>query len=146
MGDNKDNTNKIMHLNMIQEVIGRFSKNSFTIKSWNITLLTAFIAYGLQSDISEENILIVTIAFTLGFMFLDWYYLNLEKSYRNLYKAVNSIKDDSDIDFSMEFHRKTDEQSDYKVNKTGLLFGISRPIIYMFYGVEIVFLILFLII
>ena len=51
MSDNKDNTNKITHLNMIQEVIGRFSKNSFTIKSWKITLLTAFIAYGLQSDI-----------------------------------------------------------------------------------------------
>ncbi len=144
MSDNKDNTNKITHLNMIQEVIGRFSKNSFTIKSWNITLLTAFIAYGLQSDISEENILIVTIAFTLGFMFLDWYYLNLEKSYRNLYKAVNSIKDDSDIDFSMEFHRQEDKPKGYIVKKTGLFYGLTRPVIYLFYGIELIFLIVFL--
>lgn len=140
----KDNTNKITHLVMIQEVIGRFSKNSFTIKSWNITLLTAFIAYGLQSDISEENILIVTIAFTLGFMFLDWYYLNLEKSYRNLYKTVSNIEDDSIVDFSMEFHKRNDKPTSYDVEKTSYFYGISRPIIYLFYGIELAFLAVFL--
>lgn len=144
MGENKDNTNKITHLNMIQEVIGRFSKNSFTIKSWNITLLTAFIAYGLQSDISEENILIVTIAFTLGFMFLDWYYLNLEKSYRNLYKAVSEIEKDDDIDFRMEFHKNGDNPNTYEISNTGLLYGLKRPVIYVFYVVEITFLLIFL--
>lgn len=140
----KDNTNKITHLGMIQEVIGRFSKNSFTIKSWNITLLTAFVAYSLQSDMSEENILIITLAFTLGFMFLDWYYLNLEKSYRNLYKAVSEIDNDDAIDFRLEFHRGKDKPSEYIVKKTGLFYGLTRPVIYLFYGAEIIFLIIFL--
>jgi|LGOV01.1.fsa_nt_gb hypothetical protein len=144
MSDNKDNTNKIMHLNMIQEVIGRFSKNSFTIKSWNITLLTAFIAYGLQSDISEENILIVTIAFTLGFMFLDWYYLNLEKSFRNLYKAVVDIDKDDDVDFRMEVHKAKDKPSGYIIDEVSFLYGLKRPIVCVFYFVEILFLVLFL--
>ncbi len=144
MSEKKDNTNKVIHLGMIQEVIGRFSKNSFTIKSWNITLLTAFIAYGLQADISEDNILVVTIAFTLGFMFLDWYYLNLEKSYRNLYKAVRSIENDDGIDFRMEFHFEKDKSSEYRVKKTRLFYGITRPVIYSFYGIEIIFLIIFL--
>lgn len=144
MSEKKDNTNKIIHLGMIQEVIGRFSKNSFTIKSWNITLLTVFIAYGLQSNISEENILIVTIAFTLGFMFLDWYYLNLEKSYRNLYKAVSDIEDDNSVDFRMEFHNKEDKPNSYVVEITKRFFGLTRPVIYLFYGVELIFLIVFL--
>lgn len=140
----KDNTNKITHLRMIQEVIGRFSKNSFTIKSWNITLLTVFIAYGLQSDISQENILIVTIAFTLGFMFLDWYYLNLEKSYRNLYKAIASLEDDEDVDFKMEFHKSKDKSDKYNVEKTGIFYGLKRPVIYVFYLIEVLFLLIFL--
>lgn len=140
----KDNTNKITHLNMIQEVIGRFSKNSFTIKSWNITLLTAFLAYSLNSGIKEENILVITIAFTLGFMFLDWYYLNLEKSYRNLYKAVVGIENDSDVDFRLEFHKSKDKPSNYAVDKVGFFYGVSRPVVYIFYLVEISFLLVFL--
>ena len=140
----KDNTNKITHLKMIQEVIGRFSKNSFTIKSWNITLLTAFLAYSLNSGIKEENILIITIAFTLGFMFLDWYYLNLEKSYRNLYKAVANLENDSDVDFRMEFHKTKDKPSKYIVEKIGFFYGALRPVVYMFYIIEITFLLVFL--
>lgn len=139
-----DNSNKITHLNMIQEVIGRFSRNSFTIKSWNITLLTAFLAYSLNSGIKEENILVITIAFTLGFMFLDWYYLNLEKSYRNLYKAIASLDKDSDVDFRMEFHKTKDKPSKYTVAKVGFFYGLLRPVVYIFYAVEITFLLVFL--
>ena len=114
----KDNTNKITHLKMIHEVIGRFSKNSFTIKSWNITLLTAFIAYGLKTEIDKNSILIVTIAFTLGFMFLDWYYLNLERSYRDLYKAVARLENDEDVNFQMVFCKRKEEPTSTKVNKS----------------------------
>lgn len=140
----KENKNKITHLNMIQEVIGRFSRNSFTIKSWNITLLTAFLAYSLNSGIKGENILVITIAFTLGFMFLDWYYLNLEKSYRNLYKAVVGIESDGDVDFRMEFHTPKDKPLKYTVDKVGFFYGILRPVVYIFYLVEISFLLVFL--
>lgn len=142
--NNKDNTNKIVHLKMIQDVISRFSRNSFTIKSWNITLLTAIIAYSLSVDINRFDALIITLAFSLGFMALDWYYLNLEKSYRNLYKAVREIENDSDIDFRMEFHKKKDDSQDYKVRKTEILYGIKRPVTFLFYGVEIMFLLVFL--
>lgn len=140
----KNNTNKISHLNMIQEVIGRFSRNSFTIKSWNITLLTAFLAYGLQTDIGKVSILQITVAFTLAFMFLDWYYLNLEKSYRNLYKAVAVIENDEDVDFRMEFHKEGDKPKAYEVKKTEILYGIGRPVIWLFYLAELVFLLIFL--
>jgi hypothetical protein len=140
----KENKNKITHLNMIQEIIGRFSKNSFTIKSWNITLLTGFLAYSLNSGIKEENILIITTAFTLGFMFLDWYYLNLEKSYRNLYKAIAVIENDEDVDFRMEFHKPEDKPSNYKVQKVSFFYGLSRPVVFLFYTTEIIFLIAFL--
>ena len=72
---------------MIQEIIGRFSKYSFTIKSWNITLLNAFIAYSVKEETTTCIAIGIALAFTIGFMLLDWYYLNLEKSYRNFCEA-----------------------------------------------------------
>ena len=146
MESKKDNSNRITHLGMIQNVIARFSKNCFTIKSWNITFLTAFLVFGLQTDISMPRILTIAIAFSLGFMALEWYYLNLEKSYRNLYKAVSKIENDDDVDFRMEFHKKIDLPSKYEVENTELLYGLKRPIIYAFYTAEILFLVMFLII
>ncbi len=140
----KDNTNKITHLKMIHEVIGRFSKNSFTIKSWNITLLTAFLAYSLNSQIKEENILVITIAFTLGFMIIDWYYLNLERSYRDLYKAVARLENDEDVNFQMVFCKKKEEPTITKVKKAQIHYGITRPVIYAFYSIEVIFLLVFL--
>lgn len=134
---------KISYLKMIQEIIGRFSKNSFTIKSWNITLLTGFLAYGLQANIENGNLLAITLAFTIGFMCLDWYYLNLEKSYRNLYKNVCKAEE-INIDYRLEINRTKEDNPDLGGAKASIFYGIKRPITFLFYGCQISFLLVFL--
>jgi hypothetical protein len=85
--------NKRLHLEMIQGVITRMANNSFLLKGWSITLISALLALTTIKPV---------IALLPAFMFwlLDGYFLHQERLYRKLYDAVR-IKNENDIDFSM---------------------------------------------
>jgi hypothetical protein len=89
---------KLKHLEFIQSVIARMNSNSFTIKSWVITLISALFA--LAASGSNTNYVLITYIIVPVFWLLDGFYLSQEKQYRELYKEV-SIKKESEIDFSM---------------------------------------------
>ena len=90
--------NKIAHLDMIQAIINRLANNSFLLKGWSITIITAFLAF--LSD--RGSVAYVSIAFfpALTFWILDGYFLHQERLFRKLYDKVRTIKEE-DIDFSM---------------------------------------------
>ena len=92
--------NKRKHLELIQGVINRLASNSFTIKGWAVTLVTA--VFGLVIASSNKNLDIFWIAFVpvLPFWILDSYFLWQERLYRALYSKV-SKKDEAEIDFDM---------------------------------------------
>ncbi len=90
--------NKIKHLEMIQSVINRLANNSFTLKSWTITLVVAIITFISKSE-DKKYMMIVYFPIIL-FMILSTYYLYLEKLFRKLYNNVIA-KDEDDIDFKM---------------------------------------------
>lgn len=133
---------KIGHLNIIQTTIGRLAKNSFTIKSWNITLLTGLIAYTFSNDSAKYlEIFITAVMFTFILLFIDSYYLYLERAYRGLYQAVAGLEEDR-IDFTMVFHGE--EKPEYIKTEIKPLEGLFRWI-NLFYVLEIIVLcILFL--
>lgn len=91
-----DNENKIAHLEMIQGVINRMGTNSFMIKGWAVTLVSALFA------LSVENHKFVFIALIpiLLFWYLDAFFLRQERLFRKLYDDVIS-KNNSEITFSM---------------------------------------------
>ena len=78
-------------------------------------------------------------------MLLDWYYLNLKKSYRNFYEAVRNIKDDNKVDFRMAFHKPSEQPSDYKVELCKWHYGTSRSIILVLCTIELIILLSILI-
>lgn len=90
---------KLKHLEFIQAVIGRFNSNSFLIKGWAITLVSALFALAAK-DSSQQYVFIVYIAIP-SFWVLDAYYLSQERQYRELYIVV-SRKELTAIDFSMD--------------------------------------------
>lgn len=92
---------KIKHLEMIQAVINRFATNSFVIKGWCVTLVSALFALGSSSG--NLRYLILAYFPALMFWMLDAYFLWQERLYRNLYDKVR-LSNDSDIDFSMHIH------------------------------------------
>lgn len=91
---------KLKYLEFIQGVITRMNSNSFSIKTWMITILSAFLA--LYANSSNELYLLIAACPTLLFWLFDTYYLAMERQYRNLY---NEVKDRNDIDFDMKANK-----------------------------------------
>lgn len=91
--------NKIKHLEMIEKVIERMASNSFILKGWTVTLVT--LVFTLMSNSGKRELLFVAVIPDLVFFFLDGYFLQLERKYRQLYETVRE-KEEEKVDFSMK--------------------------------------------
>lgn len=92
--------NKISHLQMIQSIIDRMGKNSFSLKGWAVGVMVAIYAFAGQN---YNKAVIVTLIPLIIFWILNAYYLMLERKYRRLYDEVRNKNNDK-IDFDMNFN------------------------------------------
>lgn len=83
---------KIKHLEMIQSIITRMNQNSFMLKGWMITIVSALLA--IYADKGNTTYIFVALVPILIFWFFDAYYLQQERKFRGLY---NDIVDGKDI-------------------------------------------------
>lgn len=74
------------HLDMIERTISRLSGHSATVKNFSLTVFIAVLTLGLSQD--EPLLLCLAGLVPLLFMFIDAYYLGVERSFRALYEAV----------------------------------------------------------
>lgn len=93
------NENKLKHLEFIQNIITRMNANSFLIKGWSVTLVSALFA--LAADKANLNFVLVAYVPVLMFWVLDGFFLSQERQYRKLYEKVAGIKNDEPIDFNL---------------------------------------------
>lgn len=92
--------NKIKHLELLQSIITRMNTNSFQIKTFAITIVSAFLA--VFASTKNECFILIGIFPVLLFWFLDIYYLQQEKKFRSIYDIVSGLKKDIKIkDFEM---------------------------------------------
>lgn len=124
-------------LDYIQSVINRMASNSFSIKKFAVTLETAVPAFTI--DKFNLYIIISIILFILiVFCLLDSYYLCLERRYRKLYeKAVSE---------GVMYDMYNLKLSSNIVHSTGFLDSLFSKIIFLFYGLQILFFIFLIII
>ena len=88
--------NKIKHLEFIQSTITRMNQNSFQIKGWMITLVSALLALYASSE--RVVYILIAIVPAVVFWFLDAYYLQQERRFRGVYNDVAGLSpDDSRI-------------------------------------------------
>lgn len=81
-------------LELIQSIISRMANNSFLIKGWTMTLMSALIAFGKDSILANINgiyYLVMMLGILIPFWWLDAYYLRQERLFRKVYNKV--IKD-----------------------------------------------------
>ena len=90
---------KIKHLEFLQNVITRMNSNSFLIKGWTITLVSALFA--LAAKDANVNYVLISYIVIPVFWILDGFYISQERQYRDLYNDVAG-KLEVDIDFSMD--------------------------------------------
>ncbi len=84
---------EMKHLEFVQNVITRMNTNSFQVKGWAITIVSALLA--LFANSSNSIYIFVAIVPTLVFWFLDAYYLLQERKFRGLYNDIIDKKVDS---------------------------------------------------
>jgi hypothetical protein len=90
--------NKHKHLEFIQDLIERMSGNSFLLKRWGVTIVTALIAIGTKEK--DLNTLLISFIPVGVFWILDGFYLYKERLCRSLYEKVRNLTE-SEIDFNM---------------------------------------------
>lgn len=90
---------KLKHLEFIQNVITRMNSNSFLIKGWAITLVSALFA--LAAKDANINYVLISYIVIPVFWVLDGFYISRERQYRDLYSAVAKTPENA-IDFNME--------------------------------------------
>jgi len=97
---------KLKHLEMIQGVINRMAGNSFLLKGWSVTLISALFALAAK----DSNQFFIYLAYfpCVAFWSLDGYFLWQERMYRKLYQAVTKIKPES-IDFDLNATKYEDQ-------------------------------------
>ena len=84
---------KIKHLEFIQNIINRMNSYSFHIKGWMITIVSALLA--LYANTNNVSYVFVAIIPTTLFWYLDAFYLQQERKFRELYNDI--LPDDSTI-------------------------------------------------
>jgi len=118
---------KLKHLEFIQNVMTRMNSNSFLIKGWTITIVSALFALAAK-DANVNYVLVSYIAIPV-FWILDGFYISQERQYRDLYKEV-TLKQENNIDFNM------DASGYCKGNRTWLT-GIFSKSLIPFYGISV---------
>jgi hypothetical protein len=71
------------HLGILQGVINRMAANSSQCKAWCITIVSAILV--IIADKGKPDFAWIALLPTILFMFLDTYYLTLEKGFRESY-------------------------------------------------------------
>ncbi|HRZ32807.1 MAG TPA: hypothetical protein P5335_09985 [Flavobacterium sp.] len=126
--------NKQKHLEFAQGVVNRMGQNSFLIKGWSVTLVSALFA--LAAKDANQKFVIVAYFPTLVFWLLDSYFLYQERLFRKVY---DHVRKETNTDFSLntkQFDKGILDWASAALSKTILLFyGIIflTLIIVMFY-------------
>jgi hypothetical protein len=92
---------RLKHLELIQKVITRMANNSFLLKGWSVTILSAILAIAASKDGLRQ---IVWIGFlpAVTFWLLDGYFLRQERLYRKLWDRLRAGNQETQTDFSMD--------------------------------------------
>ena len=75
-------------LDHLQAIISRMADNSFKLKGWCLTLVSALLGLALKTDAGAaptSQIAFFALVPTVVFWLLDAYYLALERGFRNVY-------------------------------------------------------------
>lgn len=128
------NEKKIKHLEFIQNIITRMNSNSFMIKGWCVTLVSALFA--LAAKDSNTNFALITYIVTPALWILDGFFIIREKHFRELYNETRIM---DDVNFSLDIGALGLKEWFHK--------GVLNRTLIIFYGIIIIisFIILYII-
>lgn len=137
---NEEDEKRIKHMEFVQAIIARMASNSFQIKGWSVTIVTALFA--LAGATTKPIFILIALLPALSFWGLDAYYLWQERLFRKLYK---------DLQLSFETTGNQNEKvkpfslstKDYK-SEVRWFKVLRSPTIFIFHGAIIGAIVFFL--
>ena len=129
--------NKIKHLEFIQSTITRMNQNSFQIKGWMITIVSALLALYARSE--KKLYIFIAIVPAIVFWFLDAYYLQQERRFRGVYNDVADLSTENNRVNVREFEMPIQK---YKGGKYCYFRVLFSKTIFPLYGIVIVGLVI----
>jgi hypothetical protein len=125
----------IKHLEFIQSTISRLNSNSFLVKGWAITIVSAVLA--LFASTKNEVFIIITALPIVVFWILDSFFLQAEKKFRTLYNRVIDPSTNTPA-FSMDIEKdeiKNKEDNKYlKIFFSKTIVGFYLPLLIITLG------------
>lgn len=83
------NDDQRKHLEMVQTTISRMAAQSFAVKGWSVTAVSALLAFAAGTR--HQWVAVVALLPTVVFWGLDSYYVSLERRYRALFDAAADL-------------------------------------------------------
>ncbi len=82
---NEDSSAVQTHLSIMQDIIQRMAENSRSCKTWCITIVSAVLV--LVALVEGPDYILIALAPAFLFLFLDTYYLALERGFRKSFET-----------------------------------------------------------
>jgi hypothetical protein len=83
-----DSDLRLRHLDTVQATITRLAQNSFTIRGWSVTLVSAVLAIMATQSKTPPSLILFALAPAWIFWALDTYYLHQERLLRRHHAAI----------------------------------------------------------
>ncbi len=84
---NKKEKILIEEIKIVQDIVKRMASNSFSVKTWTITLVVATLLFK-----GANNHILIAFIPLFAFWFLDSYYLQQERLFRQVHKWVTTYR------------------------------------------------------
>jgi len=125
----------IKHLEMIQGVVNRLAGNSFAMKGWSVTLVSALIAIAV--DKGDGRFALAGLLPALLFWILDGYFLWQERLFRQLFDAVRLGQRNKSQDFfTMDTRPYLNTTSSWF--ETAFAIGRKKNTLLLFHGTVVI--------
>ena len=125
-----DKAQVVKHLEMLQGVISRLGHDSFLLKGWSMTILSAAIIFVARAKLHDGWLMLAFIVPVLGFWALDGYFLWQERLFRGIY---DDVRQQGATDFAMDTRKQRGKPG------KGLLRASLCGTVPVFYGMEVIF-------
>lgn len=97
---------RMVHLQMIQGLLDRMSTMSAIFKGFAATNITAISAISFCSI--NDWVFLLSMVPIISFLFMDIYYLSIERKYRMLYEKVRDTSYEADFSMNIKSFTKAD--------------------------------------
>lgn len=131
-------------IDLIQSCISRMSKNSFSCKSWSLTLVAGTFAL-VPENINKWYICIVILCIDLCFWLIDSFFLLQEQLYRDKYEWVIKRRAEGNSDYLYDLD-PYNKKMNLKDKKRNLFKAAISPTLLPMYGGIALLIIIFIII